>query len=324
MKKVNHIKKAAWLIFIVLFIIAVILTTQAYMRFQHEVQSVRERLLTGSQVIETASGPIEYADVWDGYPVLVVHGAGGGYDQGLILSEILLNGDFRVIPPSRFGFLRTPLPANASPAAQADAFADLLDELNVSEVAVVGISAGGPSSLEFALRHPDRISSMVLVSAVVHKEEPMDFRDKIVHYVIFKSDFIFWLITKYFESDLISFFGVTQEVQAKLTPEEKYWLSDVFIPSMHPISQRQPGMINDRINSTLLDYPLDQITVPTLVVYARDDTLVNPSHSQYATRNIPDAKVITLESGGHILMGQHEMVRSEIVKFLEQHTQSEK
>ncbi|KCZ72108.1 putative hydrolase or acyltransferase of alpha/beta superfamily [Candidatus Methanoperedens nitroreducens] len=303
------------------FIIAVVLTTQTYMRFQHEMQSTRERLLIGSQVIETASGPIEYADIGDGYPVLVIHGAGGGYDQGLILSEIFLNDDFRVIAPSRFGFLRTPLPANASPAAQADAFADLLNDLNVSEVAVVGISAGGPSSLEFALRYPDRISSMVLVSAVVHREEPMNFMDKIVHYVIFNSDFIFWLITKYFESDLISFLGVTPEVQAKLTPEEKYWISNTIIPAMHPISQRQPGMVNDRTNSASLDYPLDQITVPTLVVHARDDTLVNPSHSQYAARNIPDAKVITLESGGHILMGQHEMIRSEIVKFLEQHTQ---
>lgn len=135
---------------------------------------------------------MEYAEAGKGYPVLVVHGAGGGYDQGLILSRIFLSEDFRVIAPSRFGFLRTPLPANASPAAQADAYIDLLDALNISKVAVVGISAGGPSSLEFALRHPDRVSGLVLVSAVVHKEKPMDFMGKIVHEGIFNSDFLFW------------------------------------------------------------------------------------------------------------------------------------
>ncbi|KCZ71099.1 putative hydrolase or acyltransferase of alpha/beta superfamily [Candidatus Methanoperedens nitroreducens] len=299
--------------------IIVVIGVVTYLSYQSDISTARERVLAGSKVIETASGPIEYADIGDGYPVLVVHGAGGGYDQGVILSKVLLNDDFRVIAPSRFGFLRTPLPDNASFAAQADVFADLLDELNISRVAVVGISAGGPSTLQFALRYPERISSMVLVSAVVHKEKPMDFRDKIIHNVIFKSDFIFWLITKYFESGLISFFGVTPEVQAKLTPEEKYWLSDILIPSMHPISQRQAGMVNDRTNFPFLDYPLDQITVPTLVVYARDDTLVNPSHSQYAAQKIPDAKVITLKSGGHILMGQHERVGPEIVKFLNQH-----
>jgi len=78
-------------------------------------------------------------------------------------------------------------------------------------------------------------------------------------------------------------------------------------------------MVNDRINSIFLDSKLDDITAPTMIVHARDDTLVNPTHSQYAARKIPDAKVITLESGGHLLMGQHDMVRTEIVKFLKQH-----
>jgi pimeloyl-ACP methyl ester carboxylesterase len=160
---------------------------------------------------------------------------------------------------------------------------------------------------------------MVLASAVVHKEKPMDFRDKIIHNVMYKSDFIFWLIAKYFEPNLISFFGATPEVQAKLTPEEKHWLSDVLIPSMYPISQRQPGMLNDGINFPSLDFPLDQITVPTLIIYAKDDTLINPSHSQYAAQKIPNAKVIALESGGHVLIGQHERVGSEITKFLKQH-----
>jgi len=42
-----------------------------------------------------------------------------------------LNDDFRVIAPSRFGFLHTPLPKNASFAGQAEAFADVLDELKI-------------------------------------------------------------------------------------------------------------------------------------------------------------------------------------------------
>lgn len=89
---------------------------------------------------------------------------------------------------------------------------------------------------------------------------------------------------------------MTPEVQAKLTSEEKYWLSDVLIPAMLPISRRQAGMVNDRINSSFPDYPLNQITVPTLVVHAKDDTLVNPSHSQYAARKILNAKAVTVES----------------------------
>lgn len=304
---------------IIFLVVVGVIVLKTYLSYQDDIRVARERVMSGSQVIQTACGPIEYATRGEGPPVLVIHGAGGGYDQGLFISEIFLNGDFRVIAPSRYGFLQTPVPINATPAAQADAYSCLLNALNISKVDVVGFSAGGPSSLEFALRHPDRVSTLVLVSAVVHKEKPMVFRDKIIHYGIFKLDFLFWMIPKYFESSSLSFFGVPPEVQTNLTPDEKHWLSDVFIPSMNPISQRKAGMVNDRINSIFLDYKLDEITEPTMIVHARDDTLVNPTHSQYAAQKIPDAKVITLESGGHLLMGQHDRVRTEIVKFLRQH-----
>ena len=320
MKKVSYIKKVAWCILILLCILAVLFTALTYPPYQRELHAAKERVLAGSQVIETISGLIEYAEVGDGYPVLVVHGAGGGYDQGIILSGVFLKDDFRTIAPSRFGFLRTPLPTDASFAAQADAFADLLDYLNISSVAVVGISAGGPSSLQFALRHPDRCSALVMVSAVSHSEKPMNFVDKVIHQGIFRSDFIFWLITRYFESSLISFFGVSPEVQAGLAPDDKAWLSNVLLPAIHPISQRQAGMLNDRTNFPFLDYPLNQIVVPTLVIHAEDDGLVSFTHGQYTAQNIPGARLIALQSGGHLLMGQHEQVSSEVVEFLKQHT----
>ncbi len=300
---------------ILIAIAAILLLTAIALSYQSDISKAQDRIKS-SQIIETACGPIEYATWGEGSPVLVIHGAGGGYDQGLYLSEVFLNNNFRVIAPSRYGFLQTPVPVNATTAAQADAYVCLLDALNISKVDVIGISAGGPSSLEFALRHPDRVSALVLVSAVVHKEKPMDFKDKIIHHVILKSDFLFWMF-KYFESSSFSFFGVPPEVQANLTQDERNWLN-VFIPSMNPISQRQAGMVNDRINSVFQDYQLEKIVLPTMIIYARDDTLVNPTHSEYASSKIPDVKVITLERGGHLLMGQQQRIRTEIVKFLKQ------
>ncbi len=212
----------------VIVIVALIVT---YLNYQSDINAARERVMSGNRIVETKCGTIEYATMGEGPPILIVHGAGGGYDQGILLARTMVGDGFRVIAPSRFGYLRTPLPANATPAEQADAHACLLDALNISRVAIVGFSAGGSSTLQFALRYPNRTSAMVLTSAIVQKGGPMDFRDEIIHYVIFKSDFIFWFITKYFEPNMISFFGVAPQVQANLTPEEKYWLSDVFIPS---------------------------------------------------------------------------------------------
>lgn len=73
------------------------------------------------QIAETRHGPLEYASRGKGPPVLVVHGAGGGFDQGLLFSKAFGGGGYRWIAPSRFGCLGSPLPEDASTAAQADA-----------------------------------------------------------------------------------------------------------------------------------------------------------------------------------------------------------
>jgi 2-hydroxy-6-oxonona-2,4-dienedioate hydrolase len=132
-------------------------------RYRREIRRERERVSTGSLIARTPCGLIEYAVTGDGPPVLLVHGAGGGFDQGLEFGEPLARSGLRVIAMSRFGYLRTPLPADASAAAQADAHACLLDALGVRRAAVLGASAGASSAMQFALRHPDRCSALVLV-----------------------------------------------------------------------------------------------------------------------------------------------------------------
>jgi len=113
-----------------------------YRRYRRDIRAARARISSGSKLANTPSGLIEYADVGTGSPVFVIHGAGGGFDQGLEFAQPLIDAGFRIIAPSRFGYLRTPLPKDASPMAQADAHASLLDVLRLEKVAVVGISAG--------------------------------------------------------------------------------------------------------------------------------------------------------------------------------------
>ncbi|HET6371293.1 MAG TPA: alpha/beta hydrolase, partial [Nitrospiria bacterium] len=109
----------------------ILMLSIVYPRYRRDIRRARERVSTGSRIAETSCGPIEYAVAGEGIPVLVVHGAGGGFDQGLDISMPLVQNGFRLIAMSRFGYLRTPLPEDASAAAQADAHAALLDALNV-------------------------------------------------------------------------------------------------------------------------------------------------------------------------------------------------
>jgi 2-hydroxy-6-oxonona-2,4-dienedioate hydrolase len=152
--------------------ISVGLATVALMiwwRFNADVQQARARVAHGSVLVETRCGPIEYQEAGTGVPLLAVHGSGGGYDQGMAFSTPLLNKGIRVIAMSRFGYLRTPMPADASAEAQADAHVCLLDALGIHRAAVMGGSAGAPSALQMAIRHPDRVSALILLVPLAYK-----------------------------------------------------------------------------------------------------------------------------------------------------------
>jgi 2-hydroxy-6-oxonona-2,4-dienedioate hydrolase len=155
----SHTARRIALILGALLIAALLAFT--YASYRRDIGRAYDRITTGSHIAQTRCGPIEYAVAGEGLPLLSVHGAGGGFDQGLELAGPFARGGFRVIAVSRFGYLRTPLPKDASAAVQADAHACLLDALNIRRAAVLGTSAGAPSSMQFALRHPDRTAALV-------------------------------------------------------------------------------------------------------------------------------------------------------------------
>lgn len=132
-------------------------------QFRSDLTRAAERAAQGSVLAHTRCGPIEYQEASSGIPLLVIHGAGGGHDQSMDFARPLTQHGIRVIAVSRFGYLRTPRPADASPEAQADAHVCLLDALGIERAAVLGLSAGGPSALQTAIRHPDRVGALVLV-----------------------------------------------------------------------------------------------------------------------------------------------------------------
>lgn len=120
-----------------------------------------------TQLLETLDGTVEYADSGAGQPVLLSHGILGSHVEGLGMVGTYVGDDVRAIAPSRFGYFGSEVPADGTPARQADVYAALLDHLGVDRAVVVGYSAGGPSAIQFGLRHPDRVSALVLASSAL-------------------------------------------------------------------------------------------------------------------------------------------------------------
>ncbi|KAA9037993.1 alpha/beta hydrolase [Ginsengibacter hankyongi] len=290
-----------------------------YALFKKNLSAARERILaSGIKTANTRLGKIEYIAFGKGLPVLWIHGIVGGADQGIISSEPLVDRDFRIIAVSRFGYIGSPLPVNATPAAQADLYAALLDALKIPKVAVVGFSSGAPSALQFALRHPDRCSSLILLSGAVppYTEPPHILR--IIAKIFFGSDFIFWILIKYFPSIMMRLMGVPKPVQKRLSAVDKEWLDDTMF-SFLPVRLRVNGIINDIwVTNPDLNkgYPFQELTIPTLIIHAVDDPMPSFKTAKRIAAQIPRSKFVTIESGGHLHMGHHLMVRTSITNFI--------
>ena len=71
----------------------------------------------------------------------------------------------------------------------------MLDALDVERVAVFGYSAGGPSALQFALRHPDRTTALVLLAPPLPGKTGRP--PRLLGQVIFGSDLFFWALKTY-------------------------------------------------------------------------------------------------------------------------------
>lgn len=295
-----------------------------YANYQHDIHQAREHILVGSQIVETPCGPIEYAIAGDGPPVLVVHGAGGGYDQSMDASKALVQSGFRVIAMSRFGYLRTPLPADASAVAQADAHACLIDALNVRRAAVIGVSAGAPSSMQFALRHPERTAALVLLVPAVYVPRPggappmrTPAGTKFLLDTALQSDFLFWAAPQLARQTVIrALLATPPAVVENASADEQARVAQV-LGHILPVSPRRLGLLNDAsVTSTLTRYELERIAVPTLILSVADDLFGTFEGARYSAEYIPRARFIGYPSGGHLWVGHQKEVISEITAFL--------
>jgi len=276
------------------------------------------RITSGGSSVETACGSIQYAELGDGAPMLIVHGAGGGYDQGETFAR-LIGGDYRWIVPSRFGFLGTPVPDGADSSLQADAYACLLDSRGIDRVGVVGVSMGGPSSLLFALRYPQRTTSLALISAASHAIPPRGLVLATV-FNVFLHDFVFWSMVHSSPKGLLVALGVPRDVQRELSPRDVERLN-AFLKSLQPMGARKQGQ---RLEQAMSEIDADQIRgiqAPTLVLHARDDTLVPFEHAELAAATIPGARLVPMEKGGHLalMLDANAGARETLLTFLEQH-----
>lgn len=167
--------------------------------YRRDLTSARRRLTEPSVPVhrlDVPEGCIEYARYGTGPTVLVLHGSGGGWDQGVNWARSRLAEGCDVIAVSRFGYLGSTLPAGATTSAQADAYATLLDALDVQQADLVTLSAGSMTGIRFAGEHADRVRRLVLESPMLPTRKPVRLPPAGAYRLFAAAEPLLWALTK--------------------------------------------------------------------------------------------------------------------------------
>ena len=306
-----------------LLILITIVTFASYSSFRSENLAALE---AGSQIAETSAGPIEYQIVGDtGSVLLFLHGSPGGYDGGSALTEMEGLEGFRILTPSRPGYLRTPLEVGQTPTAQAHAYAALLDSLSINSVIVMGASGGGPSAIAFASLYPNRTIALVALEAVSQPIVLSEVQGEPPYWaqLISESDFLNWAILSLM-SNLMGPEGMVGSIfpnpdNLKLITEDPDKLAQMesLVWSSWPPSQRQEGMNNDFVQFETPGLSSTTITASTLIIHGTEDVNVPFEQSQILAEQIPGSVLHTITGADHMMPFSHqEEVGAALTEFL--------
>lgn len=277
-------------------------------------KDLQECLTYPSQTVETIYGPVEYAVRGEGPVILAAHGGPGGYDQALVLGELFRKNGYKIIAPSRPGYLGTPLRFGKTAGEQGDLMAALLDALNIPGAIVVGASGGGPASYQLAQRHPEKVKALLVIDGISMNYTKADDINKVEEWMYLSKpgQWLMGYFFKHFPASVVKGFLQTESTLEKhdlgrrvkeiVGDENKFAVIDVMFRTMSDrFDERKAGAENDIALGSAIDrLPLDRINSPTLIIHGDADNDVPPRDAKYAHEAVAGSQLLWIDKASHI------------------------
>jgi pimeloyl-ACP methyl ester carboxylesterase/DNA-binding SARP family transcriptional activator len=180
----------------------------------------------------------------------------------------------------------------------------VVDAAKLERFALLGISHGGPVSIAYAARHPERVSHLVLCGGYSQGWQMRGEQDEIALHSAMKA-----LIGRGWGSGNPAFRHL---LAALLVPGATQRQLDTLIDHQRrAASQASAARLYEAFGHIDVSALLDQVEVPTLVFHARDDQAVPHECGRIIADGIAGARLVTLETGNHMLLeGEPAFVRA--------------
>jgi 3-oxoadipate enol-lactonase len=265
--------------------------------------------------VQSPKGPrIHYRVKGEGRDtVVLIQGLGMSSDYWLHEPDALVQMGYRVILPDNRGTSHSELPMRPfSTRHMADDIARVLDACLVDKAYVIGVSLGGMVAQEVALRHPQRVLGLGLISTTpglpFGKLPP-------------------W-------RSLAKLMTLPLSTRGKLTianaggpislllPQNQHHLAEELLRGWADVIERQPLRAKTFVWHFLaacahsVGHRLGSIRCPTVVATGDADALINPENSRILARRIGGSHLEMIKDGGHALPMQDKDVVMRMMRWL--------
>lgn len=254
------------------------------------------RIVPESQFLRLGDQLVHVEQRGEGEPVILLHGFGGStYAWRKVIPALAESHRVVAIDLNGFGYTQRPRDFESYTREGQEALVlGVMDQLGIEKAHFMGHSYGGGMTLFLASRHPGRFLSMILVDSSA-PTYPNDRRRKLaavrpaawlgLRFLLRPSSIERSLTASFYDPSLVTP-ELVREYYDRLRVEG---VMNAFVGLTAPVKTPQPTV------------KLDEIRVPTLVVWGRNDTLVSVEAGTWAAAQL-QAELVVLDKTGHVPM----------------------
>lgn len=171
----------------------------------------------------------------------------------------------------------------------------VVDTVGLDRFPLLGISQGCAISIAYAVRHPERVTHLVLYGGYARGRNHRDSAEEIE-----RGDALKTLIRSGWGLDNPAFRQVfTSLFMPDATAEQARWFNDLQRMTTTPENALR---IRDAVDDINVESLLSEIRVPTLVLHCREEAIVRFEEGRRMASMIPDARFVALEGTNHLIL----------------------